>query len=149
MRPAKDLLTGSVDVIHLGIDSVADAPRAAGAPVTQVDFLPPAGGDPERIAQLDRLLAPPTGPAIDADLPGDITRQLNSAVNKILQMPDMVRLLAHIRDQGKTIFVVTHQASLLEGVADEFVWMEMGKIVARTATYHPGGPAAPQPEASR
>jgi ABC-type multidrug transport system ATPase subunit len=62
---------------------------------------------------------------------------------------DMVRLLAHIRDQGKTIFVVTHQASLLEGVADEFVWMEMGKIVARTATYHPGGPAAPQPEASR
>src|SRR5512135_3125914 len=29
---------------------------------------------------------------------------------------DMVRLLAQIRDHGKTIFVVTHQASLLEGV---------------------------------
>jgi len=45
---------------------------------------------------------------------------------------EMVRLLAGTRDQGKTIFVVTHQASLLEGAADEFVWMEFGKIVGRT-----------------
>jgi ABC-type multidrug transport system ATPase subunit len=45
---------------------------------------------------------------------------------------EMVRLLAGLRDQGKTIFVVTHQASLLEGAADEFVWMEHGKIVDRT-----------------
>jgi ABC-type glutathione transport system ATPase component len=27
---------------------------------------------------------------------------------------------------------VTHQAALLEKVADEFVWMEYGKIVDRT-----------------
>lgn len=65
MTPAYSLLAGPVDVIHLGIDSVASAPRAAGAPVTRVDFLPPAGGDPERIALLDRLLAPPVGNAID------------------------------------------------------------------------------------
>ena len=45
---------------------------------------------------------------------------------------EMVRLLAGIRDQGKTIFIVTHQAALLEGAADEFVWMEFGKIVERT-----------------
>jgi ABC-type multidrug transport system ATPase subunit len=45
---------------------------------------------------------------------------------------DMVQLLTHLRDQGKTIFVVTHQASLLEGTANEFVWMEAGKIVNRT-----------------
>jgi ABC-type multidrug transport system ATPase subunit len=45
---------------------------------------------------------------------------------------DMVQLLAKLRDQGKTIFVVTHQASLLEGAADEFVWMEAGKIIERT-----------------
>ncbi len=44
----------------------------------------------------------------------------------------MVELLAHMRDQGKTIFVVTHQASLLEGAADEFVWMQAGEIVNRT-----------------
>ena len=59
---------------------------------------------------------------------------------------DMVRLLAQIRDQGKTIFVVTHQASLLTGAADEFVWMESGKIIGRTADYHPGGPTSARPE---
>jgi ABC-type multidrug transport system ATPase subunit len=45
---------------------------------------------------------------------------------------EMVRLLADIRDRGTTIFIVTHQASLLEHAADEFVWMEFGKIVGRT-----------------
>jgi ABC-type multidrug transport system ATPase subunit len=44
----------------------------------------------------------------------------------------MVRLLASTRDRGTTVFVVTHQASLLDGVADEFVWMEFGQIVERT-----------------
>jgi ABC-type multidrug transport system ATPase subunit len=44
----------------------------------------------------------------------------------------MVGLLAGMRDAGKTIFVVTHQAALLEGVADEFVWMQAGQIVDRT-----------------
>jgi ABC-type multidrug transport system ATPase subunit len=46
---------------------------------------------------------------------------------------DMVSLLARLRDSGKTIFVVTHQASLLEGAADEFVWMEAGQIISRTS----------------
>lgn len=50
---------------------------------------------------------------------------------------DMVQLLAGLRDQGKTIFVVTHQASLLEGAADEFVWMQSGKIIGRTPTLTP------------
>ena len=45
---------------------------------------------------------------------------------------EMVGLLKGMRDAGKTIFVVTHQATLLEGVADEFVWMESGQIVGRT-----------------
>jgi ABC-type multidrug transport system ATPase subunit len=45
---------------------------------------------------------------------------------------EMVKLLAGMRDQGKTIFVVTHQASLLDGAADEFVWMQTGLIVNRT-----------------
>jgi len=46
---------------------------------------------------------------------------------------EMVALLKGMRDAGKTIFVVTHQASLLEGVADEFVWMQAGQIVDRSA----------------
>jgi ABC-type multidrug transport system ATPase subunit len=45
---------------------------------------------------------------------------------------EMVSVLAGLRDAGKTIFVVTHQAALLEGAADEFVWMEAGQIVSRT-----------------
>ncbi len=45
---------------------------------------------------------------------------------------EMVRLLGSMRDHGKTIVIVTHQASLLEGVADEFVSMHAGRVVART-----------------
>jgi len=47
---------------------------------------------------------------------------------------EMSGLLAQLRDQGKTIFVVTHQPALLEPVADEFVFMESGKIAGRSAT---------------
>jgi ABC-type multidrug transport system ATPase subunit len=47
---------------------------------------------------------------------------------------EMVSLLKNMCEVGKTIFVVTHQASLLEGVADEFVWMQAGQIVDRTAS---------------
>ncbi len=50
---------------------------------------------------------------------------------------DMVSLLAQIRDQSKTLFVVTHQAALLEGTADEFVLMEAGQIVRRTQDLRP------------
>jgi ABC-type multidrug transport system ATPase subunit len=45
---------------------------------------------------------------------------------------EMVGLLKIMRDAGKTIFAVTHQAALLEGVADEYIWMESGKITERT-----------------
>ena len=47
---------------------------------------------------------------------------------------EMSGLLARLRDRGKSIFVVTHQPALLEPVADEFVFMESGKIVSRSAT---------------
>jgi ABC-type multidrug transport system ATPase subunit len=50
---------------------------------------------------------------------------------------EMVKLLAEMRDHGKTIFVVTHQASLLEGTADEFVWMQAGQVVNRTRDLQP------------
>jgi len=50
---------------------------------------------------------------------------------------EIVGLLKEMRDAGKTIFLVTHQASLLEDVADEFVWMQYGRIVERTASLNP------------
>jgi ABC-type multidrug transport system ATPase subunit len=46
----------------------------------------------------------------------------------------MVALLQGMRDAGKTVFVITHQARLLEGVADEFVWMQAGEIIDRTGS---------------
>ncbi|HEV2696827.1 MAG TPA: ABC transporter ATP-binding protein [Terriglobales bacterium] len=46
---------------------------------------------------------------------------------------EMAALLGALRDRGKTIFVVTHQPALLESTADEFVWMEAGKILNRTS----------------
>jgi ABC-type multidrug transport system ATPase subunit len=51
----------------------------------------------------------------------------------------MVGLLKGMRDAGKTVFVITHQALLLEGVADEFVWMQAGEIVDRTASLKRAG----------
>jgi ABC-type multidrug transport system ATPase subunit len=47
---------------------------------------------------------------------------------------EMAALLSQLRDQGKTIFVVTHQPALLERAADEFVAMELGKVAGRTPT---------------
>jgi len=44
---------------------------------------------------------------------------------------EIASLLGRLRDSGKTLFVVTHQSDLLEGVADQRIWMEGGKIVAR------------------
>ncbi len=44
---------------------------------------------------------------------------------------EMARLLGNMRDEGKTVFVVTHQASILAPVADETVLMAEGLIVAR------------------
>jgi ABC-type multidrug transport system ATPase subunit len=44
----------------------------------------------------------------------------------------MTDLLVQLRNAGKTIFVVTHQASQLEHAADEFVQMEAGLITGRT-----------------
>jgi heme ABC exporter ATP-binding subunit CcmA len=51
---------------------------------------------------------------------------------------EMAGLIAHMRDQGKTVFVVTHQPAQVEGLADEFLLIEAGKIVSRTASLQAG-----------
>lgn len=43
----------------------------------------------------------------------------------------MTALLSRMRDQGTTIFVVTHQAALMEPVADECLVLDAGRVVAR------------------
>jgi ABC-type multidrug transport system ATPase subunit len=51
---------------------------------------------------------------------------------------EMAALLGEMRNRGKTLLVVTHQPAILESVADEFVWMDAGKIVNRTSTLRAG-----------
>jgi heme ABC exporter ATP-binding subunit CcmA len=46
---------------------------------------------------------------------------------------EMSALLSQMRERGKTIFVVTHQPALLESIADEFIYMDAGKIADRTS----------------
>jgi heme ABC exporter ATP-binding subunit CcmA len=52
---------------------------------------------------------------------------------------EMVTLLQRMRDAGKTILLVTHQASLLEGAANKFVWMRAGQVVECTNNLSPAG----------
>ena len=59
---------------------------------------------------------------------------------------DMAAVLGQVRDRGKTIFVVTHQAALMEGVADEFVQMAAGQIVDRQPRPSQKMAATGQPE---
>ena len=67
MTPAAAvLLEGPLELVHLGIEAVAEAPEATGARVTRVDFQPPAGGDPARIRALSELLSGPAARAIEA-----------------------------------------------------------------------------------
>lgn len=44
---------------------------------------------------------------------------------------EIAELLGRLRNSGKTVLVVTHQADLLQGLADEEIWMANGKIVPR------------------
>ena len=44
---------------------------------------------------------------------------------------EMSKLLGIMRDSGKTIFVVTHQAAVMEPVADECIVIAGGRIAAR------------------
>jgi ABC-type multidrug transport system ATPase subunit len=67
----------------------------------------------------------------------------------VVSAREMVQVLARMRDLGKTIFIVTHQAGLLESVADEFVIMAAGRISGRSQ-HLPAPPerAAPTARAS-
>jgi ABC-type siderophore export system fused ATPase/permease subunit len=58
----------------------------------------------------------------------------------------MAAVLGRVRDQGKTIFVVTHQAALMEGVADEFVHMAAGQIVDRQPRLSPKAAGSGHPD---
>ncbi len=43
----------------------------------------------------------------------------------------MAELLARLRDSGKTIFVITHQAEILSALADETLTLKDGQLIER------------------
>ena len=55
MKKVNTLFTQDLNVINLGLEGFADTVRTLGAPATQVDWRPPAGGNSEVIRLFDRL----------------------------------------------------------------------------------------------
>jgi hypothetical protein len=51
-----DLLDRPLVVVNVGLKDFADSMERQGVDVVQVDWVPPAGGDPEMIELLDRLI---------------------------------------------------------------------------------------------
>jgi len=53
----KELLAGEVKVINVGLEGFAETLEGLGVPVVQVDWRPPAGGDPRLAGLLAKLAA--------------------------------------------------------------------------------------------
>ena len=68
-------LPDRVEAVNLGLATFADALREQGAPVVEVDWRPPAGGDPAMLAVLERLWGPC----------GDRVEEANAAVLERLE----------------------------------------------------------------
>lgn len=52
----QELLDHGPNAINIGVQDFADSLKVQGAEVVHVNWVPPAGGDPEMIALLDQLL---------------------------------------------------------------------------------------------
>ncbi|MGC4115002.1 MAG: DUF1116 domain-containing protein [Myxococcales bacterium] len=65
LSKAKDLLKGPISVIGLGLDNIIEGNVNGGAAVHRVDFIPPAGGDLERVRILQDLHEPSLEKKVD------------------------------------------------------------------------------------
>jgi hypothetical protein len=52
----KDILSEKLEVINIGLEIFAQSLEEQGVKVVQVDWAPPAGGDPEMIKLLDKFI---------------------------------------------------------------------------------------------
>lgn len=56
MNKINELLSDGPKVINIGLKSFLEACEVQGIPVTHIQWEPPANGDPELLAILDKLL---------------------------------------------------------------------------------------------
>ena len=54
-NPVLKLLSEPLRIVNIGIKGFADAFKEQQVPVVQVDWMPPAGGDPETVSRLASL----------------------------------------------------------------------------------------------
>jgi hypothetical protein len=52
---SKSILTATLKVVNVGIATFAEDLRSQGVEVAEVDWEPPAGGDPEMLRLLEKL----------------------------------------------------------------------------------------------
>lgn len=74
----KQLIEGPLKLVGLGIESIVEGAKAAGASVIEATFQPPAGGDQDRMRALAKLFAPPLADEIDAANQLSLTRLMES-----------------------------------------------------------------------
>jgi len=81
-----ELFQGELSVVNLGLPGFGETLEALGVPVVIADWRPPAGGDPELIALIDRLRDPET----DRWIP-QIEKANEEAVSRLLSAKPVVK----------------------------------------------------------
>ncbi|HEX6493149.1 MAG TPA: DUF1116 domain-containing protein, partial [Candidatus Dormibacteraeota bacterium] len=90
-------LPSSVGVVNVGLGLLADAVRAQGRPVVQVDWRIPGGGDPQTVAMLRRLFGPRAA-AVDA-ANAEVVRRLDEGVPTLVAVEPAHGVLADLGER--------------------------------------------------
>jgi hypothetical protein len=90
-------LPEEIEVVNLGLPLFADAVRDQGRPATQVDWRPPAEGDPELVGALTRLYGPRTAAIDEAN--AEVVRRLDSGVPMLVGIDAAGRALPGVGDR--------------------------------------------------
>ncbi len=91
LQPIRYLFANELHVVNIGLQSFAETLHSTGTPVVEVDWKPPAGGDPEMIAILDSLRASRRASSSGEGWSESITQANEEAVSRLLAARPVVR----------------------------------------------------------
>jgi len=91
LQPIRYLFANELHIVNIGLHSFAEALHSTGAPVVEVDWKPPAGGDPELIALLDSLRASRRASSSGEGWSESITPANKEAISRLLAARPVVR----------------------------------------------------------